>query len=195
MFTSGVWISVIVILSAKRTLFCVSKLSLVPPSDWGPGNDDTSDNCPSSQAATDEQGTEEGDYIEGAELEESGNDESDSSRPSSHLSGTTASEPDPSNWENWAVGEHPIWDASRPTDCDPRTFLEQLQAGRWECLLLSDYKGNGGFSRRRFLLIVEWLENGLTQRVGALVLNKHPYYDIDEFFEHDDIEWKSVHLV
>ncbi|KAI1263091.1 HET-domain-containing protein [Xylariaceae sp. FL1019] len=173
---------------------------LVPPSEFRFPRNDTSDNSTSSQKATDEQETEEDGDIEEDEIQESCYDESDSSRSFSRLSSaessrSTASEPDPSQWENWQMGKHSIWDGSRPPDCEPQTFLERLETGRWGCLLLGDYDGNGGFSHRRFLLIIEWLENGLAQRVGALVLNNHPYYDVHEFFEPNDFEWKSVRLV
>lgn len=94
------------------------------------------------------------------------------------------------------MGGHKLWDRSLPPDCDPPAFIERLDNHRWDCLLLGDYHGNAGYSHRRFLLVVEWLDSGLARRVGAVVLNKHPYLDaMSTFFEDSELEWKSVRVI
>lgn len=104
--------------------------------------------------------------------------------------------PDPNDWSTWTVGKLRLWDASLPPDCDPGAFMEHIQEGRWDCLLLGDYEGNGGFCCRRFLLIIEWLDNGLARRVGCLVVNKHPYLDWDsKFFNDSWLSWKAVRVI
>ncbi|KAI9897037.1 hypothetical protein N3K66_008059 [Trichothecium roseum] len=116
------------------------------------------------------------------------------------------SEDDPNDWGSWTVGKHLIWDRTQPPDCGPLAFVQNLEEGKWDCLLLGDYCGNAGFSHRRFLLVVEWLGNGdndndsggtaTARRVGSIVLNKQYYLDAkSEFFDRTGLEWKSVRLV
>ncbi|KAL1599749.1 hypothetical protein SLS60_007553 [Paraconiothyrium brasiliense] len=104
--------------------------------------------------------------------------------------------PDPDDWNTWAVGTNRLWDRAQPPDCDPATFIDNLEKGRWDCLLLGDYNGNAGYSHRRFMLVIEWLENGLAHRIGSVVLNRQHYLDRGNiFFDDTELAWKSVRLV
>ncbi|KAJ4354417.1 uncharacterized protein N0V89_006153 [Didymosphaeria variabile] len=104
--------------------------------------------------------------------------------------------PDPNDWDTWAVGNNRLWDRAQPPDCDPATFIDNLEKGRWDCLLLGDYNGNAGYSHRRFMLVIEWLDDGLAHRVGSVVLNRQHYLDRGNiFFDDTELAWKSVRLI
>ncbi|KFA51975.1 hypothetical protein S40293_10026 [Stachybotrys chartarum IBT 40293] len=103
--------------------------------------------------------------------------------------------PDPLDWTHWTVGKHWLWDRSQPPDCDPPTFIERLESGTWSCFLLCDYSGNGGFSRRRCLMVLEWLDGGLARRVGSVILNCQYYIDEWDWFDHKDFSWQTIRLV
>ncbi|KAK6950715.1 hypothetical protein Daesc_007240 [Daldinia eschscholtzii] len=105
--------------------------------------------------------------------------------------------PDPENWAFWTVGKHGArGDATKPTKT-PSELLNHLRDGTWSCLLIGDYWGNGGFTHERFLLVVKWLDEKTATRVGALVLQQHPYLDeaFPDFFDESELDWRSVQLV
>ncbi len=101
------------------------------------------------------------------------------------------------NWDDWTVGMHGLWNRSRVPDFSPLEFLENIRDNRWCCLLIADYNSNAGYSHRRFLLVIEWLNDGSARRVGSLVLNQHYYVDADypSFFDDEDLDWTTVRLV
>jgi hypothetical protein len=104
--------------------------------------------------------------------------------------------PDRNDWSTWTVGGHKLWDRSLPPQCGPLALIKHLEEGDWGCLLLGDYDGDAGYPNRRFLLVVEWLDNGLAHRSSSVVLNKDHYLDaMSKFFHDAELVWKSVRLV
>lgn len=107
----------------------------------------------------------------------------------------------PNDWGKWRVGKHKLLDRSLPPDCNPPDFMEHIEDGHWACLLLGDYIGDGDFlwsnTRRRFLLVVEWLDKCTARRVGSVVLNAPGYLSTDplEFFDDFELSWKYVRVI
>lgn len=127
----------------------------------------------------------------------------DSDADSSVHSGGTSVAPSNSNgeddiqqWDCWRAGEHFPKEKTRPPCSNPYRFIEKIESGEWHCLLVCDYQGNGGFSHRRFLMVIEGLPDGISsRRVGSIVLNDHPYDHMGEFFAYEGLAWKRIRLV
>lgn len=148
-----------------------------------PDTDDTS-SSEEGQGSNESPLTGQDDFSQGASYDEQSH-ESSQSLP-----------PDPNDWSTWTVGGHKLWDRSLPPSCNPSNFIENLDNHRWDCLFLGDYCGNGGYSHRRFLLVIEWLDSGIAHRVGSVVLNKNFYQDaMSEFFETSGLSWRSVRVI
>ncbi|KAI0201072.1 heterokaryon incompatibility protein-domain-containing protein [Astrocystis sublimbata] len=175
----------------KRSSVCSSSSARDDPEGQENGTDALDDARPSHESRTDEGHEEPGNHLPAADSysPRSSNGEEDSTTISEQL--------DPHDWVNWKVGSHGLWDRCRPPECDPLEFLEKLQDDRWCCLLLGDYDGNAGYSHRRFILVIEWLEDGSARRVGSVALNSHYYLDSDEprFFDDTNLTWTSVRLI
>ncbi|KAI8958511.1 HET-domain-containing protein [Daldinia sp. FL1419] len=105
--------------------------------------------------------------------------------------------PDQDDWALWTVGKHGVPNQIAKPTSTPREFFDRLDDGTWSCLLIGDYEGNNSFTHERFLLIVKWIDEKTATRVGALVLQQHPYVDaaFPNFFDDSGLDWRSVRLV
>ncbi|KAI2775637.1 HET-domain-containing protein [Daldinia loculata] len=104
---------------------------------------------------------------------------------------------DPNDWALWTIDRHGVPDRiAKPTNT-PREFLDRLDDGTWTCLLIGDFWGNNDFTHERFLLVVKWLDENTATRVGALILEQHPYLDAayPDLFDESGLDWRSVRLV
>ncbi|KAI0099415.1 HET-domain-containing protein [Daldinia grandis] len=150
--------------------------------------DEEDDSDTSSEEEDDNSNKSEGETQNDAEDGDEGNE------------GSVASGPvvaDPNDWVLWTIGRHGVPDrVAKPTET-PREFLDRLDDGTWTCLLIGDFWGNNNFTHERFLLVVKWLDGNTATRVGALVLEQHPYLDAvyPDFFDESGLDWRSVRLV
>lgn len=103
----------------------------------------------------------------------------------------------PSDWGTWTVGNNKLWEQSLPPDCDPPEFIAHLDARRRACLLLGDYDGNWGSLHRRFLLVVEWLDEYTARRVGSIVLNSNSPVPVERarLFDNSELSWRYVRII